>query len=179
MATEPLVPTGTIANTDWNTYALSNIDTDDTTWQDPTDNTVSPGLHLSFATPTGNLTGGATDQVIHVKAREFETGQNGVPTLRIEIWESEGGPALATSSEQNLTASEVDLQFTWDADILTLISGENCEIKLFITQNGGGPNSASGSIQYVEWTASYSVGGTDPFLPYHSHELIKTPLIQT
>ena len=156
MATEPLVPTGTISNNNWSSYALSNIDTDDSTWQDPTANNVSPDVHLSFPTSSGTLTGGPTDQVIHVKARKFETGQTSTPTLRIEIWESGSGP-LATSSEQNLTGSEVDLTFSWDGDILSDSTGANCEIKIFITKGSGGPSArSSGSIQYVEWTASFA-----------------------
>lgn len=165
MATETLVPTGTISQTGWNTWALSNVDTDDTTWQDPTDNTTSPDCRLSFNTPSGTLTQGATDQAFNVKARKFETGQTGTPTIRIELWETGGGSSLAASSELNLTGSEQTFTLNWDADLLSNLDGSGCEIYVWITKAGGPPGArASGSIQYIDWVASYvseDVDGAD------------------
>jgi hypothetical protein len=158
MATEQLVPTGTITQAQWSSYALGNFDTDDTTWQDPSSNNVSPSFRVSFNTPTNTLTQGATDQTFNVKARKFETGQTGTPTIRLEVWETGGGALLAASSEQNLTGSEQTFSFTWDADILSNLDGSGCELYVFITKAGGGGSvRASGSVQYAEWVASYVV----------------------
>ena len=89
-------------------------------------------------------TEGTNDQVVHVRARKFEVGQSGTPTLRIDIHEA--GTVLHTGSEQNLTGSEVDLTETWDANVLAVLSGANVEIVVNSGRQTSHPFDARGPL---------------------------------
>lgn len=162
MATQTLPPTGTISQSGWNTWALSNVDTDDSNWQDPTNNTTDPLARLSFDTPDTPPTG---TQTFEIEAREFEIDQAGNATVRLEVWETGGVSALHTGTDNTLDGTATLLQENWDASILGTADGSAVEVRIVVIHSNG-PD-ASGSVQYVQWVANIEdpAGDGDATLP--------------
>jgi hypothetical protein len=117
-------------------------------------NDVATSCHVTMPTPEMNPTVGADLQSVDVNVGQFDTGQTGTPTVRIEVWENGGGSALATSSEINVTTADETANFTWNASVLGTADGSVLEIKVFGTQSGGAPSAKNSvNIGAIKWGA--------------------------
>ena len=170
MATERKEPDVLVASTGL-TGIVSDIQADPDTksgsWTaaDPlraTGNNVSTDIHCSFGSPSGDLTVGADLQGFRILLRPFDSGQTGDPDWRIELWEFEASSwslVRAGSTTQILNdAGDTVVEFTWNANELTTISGENVGIKVFGVKTGGSPTIRN-TVDFgaVEWNVDYAV----------------------
>ena len=166
MATETLRPDGELS--DAGLVANSELDHD----EDPdvssvtvnaTGNNVNTEWGGDFPTPTGNPTVGADLQEFRVGVEEFDSGQTGTPTTRIELWEN--GALVRAGSDVNVSAYAV-LSFTWNANELATADGSLVQCKLIGTKSGGSPGARNTvRIGHMEWNVDYTVGGGST--PYH------------
>jgi len=156
---EPLFPDAITASAGF-TPAAALVDFQES--GDPataTSNTTDTSCHVTMPTPSKAPTHGTGEQAIEVTVGQFDTGQTGTPTVRIEVWENGGGSALATSSEINVTDASQEVTFTWNADILGTADGSVVEVKVFGTASGGGPSARNATnIGPICWLA---LRGTD------------------
>jgi len=173
MTAERQEPDTLIDSTNYGSPVVGDIqaDPDSKTWivADPmrcTSNNVNPNIHCSFPTPTDTLTSGADLQNFRVQTREFDSGQTGTATIRIELWEDEGTPALVRAgSETDITGASSSttgqvVELTWNSTEVTTDSGANVQIKVFCTKSGGGAGQRQvGDIGAVEWNVDYTASG--------------------
>lgn len=102
------------------------------------DNNTDTSCVVSFAAPSQNLFPFLDAQLLGVQVGQFDTGQTGVPTVRLEVWELNGLTPVASSAEIPVTSGSQYVSFTWDATALTLIDGSTVEARVFGTRSGGG-----------------------------------------
>lgn len=158
MSTESLAPDILISANGFGSCALGDLTGRDAAWCVASGNNVSDDLHVSFPLPTDDLTLGAGLQTIEVEVRQFDTGQTGVPTARIELWEAGGGAALATSSALSVTGAAQIISLAFNASLLADISGAAVEVKVFGAKIGGsGSKRNSVDIGEVRWIADYTL----------------------
>jgi len=115
--------------------------------------------YVSFPTPTGNPTVGADLQEFRIQVREFDTGQTGTPTARIELWEN--GVLVRAGSDVNVTTQDQVISFTWNANELATANGSLVEAKMIGTKTGGSPGTRN-TVDFgaIEWNVDYTVGGS-------------------
>ncbi len=167
-ATETQRPNGELS--DSGLVANSELDHD----EDPdsvsvtinaTANNVNTEWGGDFPTPTGNPRAGAGLQEFRVGVEEFDSGQTGIPTARIELWEN--GSLVRAGSNTNVEAYAV-LSFAWNANELATADGSLVQCKLIGTAIGGNPSIRNSvRIGHMEWNVDYETGGggvTDIFV---------------
>ena len=164
MATETLRPDGELS--DVGLVANSETDHDDdpdvsSVTIDATGNNVSTEWGADFPTPTGDPTVGADLQEFRAGVEEFDSGQTGTPTARIELWEN--GSLVRAGSNTNVSTYAV-LSFTWNTNELATADGSLVQCKVIGTKSGGSPSTRNTvRIGHVEWNVDYTAGGTTFF----------------
>lgn len=162
MATERQSPDAILAQTDLS-GAVTDIDDDpdaaDGLWLTATNNNVNVDVRVSFPTPTGNPTVGADLQEFRAQVREFDTGQTGTPTARIELWEN--GSLVRAGTDVNVIGTNQVISFTWNANELGTADGSLVECKVVGTRSGGSPGARNTvEVGAVEWNVDYTTGPT-------------------
>lgn len=131
-------------------------DSPDGNWLVATGNNVNTNVRTSFPTPSGSPIIGADLQEFRVLVRQFDEGQTGVPTARIELWE--GGILIRAGADADVPQGGVVLSFTWNASELSTANGSLVECKIVGTKAGGSPSKRNTvDIGAVEWNVEYSV----------------------
>jgi hypothetical protein len=126
-----------------------------------TGNNVSTEWGADFPTPTGNPTVGADLQEFRAGVEEFDSGQSGTPTARIELWEN--GTLVRAGSDTSVSTYAV-LSFTWNANELATADGSLVQCKVIGTKSGGSPGARNSvRIGHVEWNVQYDAAGTTFF----------------
>ena len=164
MATERKTLDGVTYNLTGCSGAYTNItddpDSPDGNFVTATNNTTSMAIHASMNDPTGNPTVGADLQEFRAYFEQFDEGQTGVPTARIELWES--GVLVRAGSDINVPNGGVVLSFTWNANELATADGSNVEVNLVGTKkSGGGGVRNSTKCGAVEWNVDYTASATE------------------
>lgn len=160
MATERQPPDAVLEQTNL-TGGLADIDEDpdspDTNWMVATGNNVNTDVRVSFATPTGSPTVGADLQEFKAFVRQFDEGQTGTPTARIELWEN--GVLVRAGTDADVPQGGLLLSFTWNANELGTPDGSLVEMKVVGTKAGGGPSARNTvDVGAVEWNVTYDAG---------------------
>lgn len=164
MATETLRPdlelsdVGLVANDHTN----HNLDPDvSSVTVNATGNNVNTEWGGDFPTPTGNPTVGAGLQEFRVGVEQFDAGQSGTPTARIELWEN--GTLVRAGTNTNVTTYAV-LSFTWNANEIATPDGSLVQCKLIGTKTGGAPSARNTvRIGHMEWNVTYDAGSVTNF----------------
>ena len=158
MATETLAPDAVLVSTNYTTLNVGDIDEDPDspdatygTW-DGTGNTV---CSVSFPTPTGNPTGGAS-QEFRVLIR-----RNGATTATdwsLALYEGGSAVGAALASGTLNDTDPIVVSGTWDAASLGTADGSAVECRL--TQTSGGTGGARSGVEVgaVEWNVVYTAG---------------------
>ncbi len=116
-----------------------------------TGNNTSTEYGVDFPTPSGNPTAGADLQEFRAGVEEFDSGQSGVPTARIELWEN--GVLVRAGPDTNIEPYQV-LSFTWNASELTTADGSLVQCKVIGKKTGGsGSKRNTVRIGHIEWNA--------------------------
>ena len=141
---------------------VAELDTDDTSYAEPSNNNTDIDLVVGFALPTDALTIGANLQTFTAVVRPNAVSPgSGTATARIELYESGNiGNPLATSSSVNITSSSGDVAITllWNASLLTAGSGADVECHLVGSRSGGSPNTRIAvAVDSIGWDADYTV----------------------
>jgi hypothetical protein len=163
--TEDLAPDSAyISITGYTDSDCANIDDDPDspdsgpeTWMIAPNETTSCAVRVSFPTPSGNPTTGAGLQTFKVRVRKYNSN-TGTPTVRMDLYETGGGTALVTGTEQDITSTTGEsFSQTWDATNLATANGSAVECHIVITKAGGSPSVRNtGDIDGVEWVCQYS-----------------------
>lgn len=116
--------------------AYTDVDDDpdspDGNWLIASGNNVNTEVLASFPTPTGNPTVGADLQEFRALVRQFDEGQSGTPTARIELWEN--GGLIRAGSDTPVPDGGVVLSLTWNANELANPDGSLVECKVIGTK---------------------------------------------
>lgn len=133
---------------------VSDIQEKDNNFIVVTNNTSNLIVRTSMSNPSRNLIQSAYQQEIEVQVQRNVAGGNGTPTVRVEILEENGSTVLATPiNNVSMGIQETPQIFigSWNASVLSGTSGNNVEVIVTITSQGGGGNARSGNIGYVAW----------------------------
>lgn len=167
MATESLAPDSTIVSqTTFAEANTANIDDDpdspDANWALIGGNNVSGNIRVSFPSPTGNPTTGSGLQEFRCQLRQQSVGQTGIPTARLDLYETGGSVALQTGTEQNITSeSSQVISQTWDASLLATANGSAVECDIVVTKAGGSLSAReSCDIGAIKWVVDYTAAAT-------------------
>lgn len=159
MASETLRPNGELSDSGLvaSDYTDHDDDPDDVlSTTSATGNNVDTEYGVNFPTPTDTLTSGADLQEFRVGVEEYDSGQSGTPTVRVELWEN--GALVRAGSETNVTSYAV-VSFTWNATELSNQDGSLVQCKVIGTKSGGSPSKRNTvNIGMIEWNADYTVG---------------------
>lgn len=105
-------------------------------------------LRVSFPTPPDTLITGAGMQEFRVLVRK--TAGAGTPTVRLELWENgsavSGGTLLADTDVTS--ASGTIHSVTWNATLLSNLTGLNTELRVYGTGVSGGATVEVGAIKW-------------------------------
>ena len=143
-----------IGSTNVTGATVANLDDDpdspDANFAVANSNAVSTEVHVGFATPSGTLVDGADLQEFRIEVRQFDEGQTGVPTARIELWE--GGTLVRAGSNTDVTGGSQVIAFTWDATEITVAADVECKM---IGTKVGGAGGVRNAVDHgaVEWNA--------------------------
>jgi hypothetical protein len=113
-------------------------------------------VRTSMQNPTRNLVKLPSLQSIQVQVQRNATGGGGSPTVTVEILEQGSNTVLATPiNAVSMGTIDTPQTFTgtWNAAILSDISGNNVEVRVTVQTNGAGGNARSGNLGYVGWTS--------------------------
>jgi len=160
MATEFIAPDTLISSSGFTgTPAVTDIDerpaSYDANWFVASGNNTNTDAYVSFGTPTGSPTVGADLQSFVAAVREYDTGQSGTPTCRLELWEN--GTIVRAGSDIDVTSQGQQITFTWNASELGTADGSLVECKIINTKTGGAPSSRNTvDIGAVEWQVTYT-----------------------
>ena len=159
MSLETLRVSGEIADVGLvaNDHTDHNLDPDvSSVTVNATENNVDTAWGGDFPTPSENPTVGVDLQEFRVGVLEFDSGQTGVPTARIELWEN--GSLVRAGDNTNVSTYAV-LSFKWNASELATATGSLVQIKLIAVKSGGGPTKRNTvRIGHMEWNADVSAG---------------------
>ena len=134
-------------------------DSPDANWMVASGNSVNVDVRVTLPSPTGNPTVGADLQEFKAWVRQFDTGQTGDPTARIELWEN--GVLVRVGSDVSITGSGQMVTFTWNANELGTADGSLVECKVVGIKSGGGPSKRNSlDVGAIEWNVNYSAGLT-------------------
>ena len=142
-----------------NDHTDHNLDPDvSSTTVNATENNIDTVWGGDFPTPSENPTVGVDLQEFRVGVLEFDSGQTGTPTARIELWEN---GSLVRAGDNTAVSTYAVLSFKWNADELSLATGSLVQIKLIGNSTGGGPTKRNTvRIRHMEWNADVSAGPT-------------------
>jgi len=160
MATERQSPDAIAALTGCSPNTLTHItddpDAPDGNWIVANSNNTNDDIRVTFPTPTGSPTVGAGLQEFRTYVRQFDTGQTGTPTCRVELWEN--GVLVRAGTNTNVTGAGQILAFTWNASELGTADGSLVECKLVGTKSAGAP-SVRNAVDFgaIEWNVDYTV----------------------
>jgi len=154
--TEQIAPDALLLQTNL-VGALSAIQDDpsspDATWLTASSTITASVLRVSFPSPTiGTLNTGAGLQTF--KAWVRKNGGTGSPTATLELWESGVLKATVLAATSVTSATGQMLTGTWDASLLTAVSGVNVECRITGTVGGSGGQRATIEVGAVRWVAS-------------------------
>lgn len=173
MATERQAPDAILLQTNLSGVVGAIQDDPDSpngNWLTASGNNANTDVRTSFPNPTGNPTVGVGLQEFRALVRQFDEGQSGTPTARIELWEN-GILVRAAASDTPVPDGGVVLSFPWNANELGTANGSLVECKIVGTKSGGAP-SARNTVEVgaVEWNVDYSISaGMENALNAHSH----------
>jgi hypothetical protein len=119
-------------------------------------NAVSVIAHTTFQGASGVLTEGADLQTFKAFVVQFDEGQTGEPTARIELWHS--GVLVRAGTNTAVPNGGVLLTLTWNATEATTDAGVECNVVGTKLGGGGGARNAV-RVDAIEWTAAYDEGG--------------------
>ena len=158
LATSVVSKVGVLGTDPENIAALA---ADDVSYVVAAANNVDIDLRLGFDTPTGALTPAAT-QTITVIARQFDEGQTGIPTITLEVWETGGATAIASTVAANVNAGDNTYTITFtDADTVD-DTGANLELRIIGTAIGGAPGVRNAvNVDFVKWDVEYVIVSQD------------------
>ena len=158
MATERLAPDAILVQTGLSgsvTAIDEDPDSPDASWLTSSVGT-NTDLRVSFPLPSGNLNTGAGLQEFRVRVRKT-TGST-APTCVVELWENGSLVTTVVASTSVTSTTGVVLSGTWDASLLSNISGANVECRVVGTVGGGNPgNRAAVEVGAVEWNDNYII----------------------
>ena len=158
-ATNTILRPDAILATSGLTGGLSDIQDDttspDANWMVAVDNNTDGDLYLSFPSPAGELRPGP--QKLLVAARQFDEGQTGTPTIRLELWEA--GSLVEVGASMGVVPGGGLFTLQWAADEVSDQSGAGIEIKIFLERTGGSPTKRNTiDIGAVEWECIHEEG---------------------
>jgi hypothetical protein len=162
VTSERLAPDTILTQTNL-TGAVTDIDDDpdapDGLWLIASGNNVNTAVSVAFPSPTVSPTAGADLQEFRAQVREFDTGQTGTPTARIELWEN--GALVRAGPDFSVIVQGQIIAFTWDANELSFSDGSLVECRVVGTKSGGSPSSRNTvEVGAVEWNAEVSAAGS-------------------
>ncbi|MBL4838397.1 MAG: hypothetical protein JKY34_12555 [Kordiimonadaceae bacterium] len=134
----------------------------DANWLTAPGNNVATTVRTSLPTPPNNLNAGAALQQFRLWVRK--TNHSTDPLMTVELYEDGALIAtLATGAGVSSISGQL-LTYTWDAALLSAISGVDVECRISGTSGGGKPtNRAALEIGAMAWDADYAVS-TGPTL---------------
>ncbi|MEE8607214.1 MAG: hypothetical protein V3S55_06410 [Nitrospiraceae bacterium] len=154
MSAETLRPDGQLSCSGLATCDFLEHDEDpdvSTTTINATGNNTATEYGVDFPVPSGDPTVGAGLQEFRAGVLEFDSGQTGTPTARIELWEN--GSLVRAGSNTNVSTFAV-LSFTWNASELATADGSLAQCKVIGTKTGGSPSTRNTvRIGHIEWNA--------------------------
>ena len=162
MATETLLPDGTVVTSTNLTGAVADIDEGvdnfDGTYVTATGSNGNTELVLTLPTPTASLTSGAGLQTFRARVRKSASGGNTV-TFRFEVWENGTSTGTVSSNITLSSTTGATESFSWNAGVLANIDGSGVEIAL--SQQNGGQGGNPGNRRWMEvdaldWVADYT-----------------------
>ncbi len=161
MAAETLRPDGQLSCSNLVTCDFPEHDDDpdiSSVTINATSNNAGTKYGVNFPTPAGVPNVGAGLQEFRVGVEEFDSGQTGTPTARIELWEN--NVLVRAGPDINVSVYAV-LSLTWDASELTTTDGSLVQCKLIGTKSGGSPSKRNSvRIGHIEWNAD--IGAAAP-----------------
>jgi len=160
---ETLAPTALEADVNYTGLTIAVIDDDPSlgtsfaNW----DGNGNPEARVSFPSPSGNLTVGAGLQSFGIGGRKGDsTGGNG-PVYDVELWEAGIFVATLTSGATwSDSTSNATISASWNASLLSDISGADVEVRLVQTSGATGSpgNRRAIEISGIDWDVDYSEG---------------------
>lgn len=157
MGTETLVPNGELSDSGLSTSTHTDHDLDPDVSSvviAATSNNTDTEYGVNFPVPTGDPTVGTDLQEFRAGVSEFDSGQSGTPTARIELWEN--GTLVRAGPDTNVSTYAV-LSFTWNANELSTADGSLVQCKVIGTKTGGSPSTRNTvNIGHIEWNADYT-----------------------
>jgi len=160
-SSQTLIPDSLINTVAILTPTLAEIQVDDTSWFDSTSHAIDTEFRVSMPTPLRALST-VISQQINVVVRKSRASAFD-PTVRIEVWESGAGAALAVSAELSVTdTTSQTVVFDWTASDLTDLTGVDVEVRVVGTRNGESEVGDWVAVEYnfCSWTAFL-----DPLIP--------------
>lgn len=166
MATETLQPSGQLSCVALVTCDVLEHDDDpdvSSATIDATGNNANTEYGVDFPTPSGDPTVGANLQEFRAGVLEFDSGQTGTPTARIELWEN--GALVRAGNNTNVSIYAV-LAFTWNANELVTADGSLVQCKVIGVKSGGAPTARNTiRIGHIEWNVDFSAEANIYILP--------------
>ncbi len=133
-------------------------DAPDGDWLVANSNNVNTSLFTNFPTPTGNPTVGVDLQEFACWVREFDQGQTGTPTARIELWEN--GTLVRAGSSTDVTTTGEMRTLTWNASEIATADGSLVQVNFVGTKSGGSPGARNAvDLGACEWRVDYTAAG--------------------
>jgi hypothetical protein len=126
-------------------------------------------LILGFPTPSNSLAIGDNLQTFRARVRKNSSGGNSA-TVQLQVFENGSSVNVNSSTFTIDSLTGENISFTWNASVLSNLSGEDVEIA--IVQTGGGNTGAGGNRRRIEvdtadWIATINqpqaVGGSRAF----------------
>ncbi len=165
MATERLAPDVLLASTNLSGVVgdiSDDPDSPDANWLIASNNNTNTDVRVGYPNPTDNPTVGSGLQEFRALVRQFDTGQTGTPTVRIELWEN--GILIRAGSEINVGTTDQILSFTWNANEIATVDGSLVECLIVGTKTGGGTGKRNTvDVGAIEWNVEYTVAGEEYF----------------
>ncbi len=167
MATESLHPNSELSDSGLVANDFTGHDEDpdvSSATVDATGNNVNTEWGGGFPAPAGNPTG---SQEFRAGVEEFDSGQGGTPTARLELWEN--GALVRAGPDTNVSAYAV-LSLAWDTSELATPDGSLVQCKVIGTKSGGSPSKRNTvRIGHMEWNAAYTEAGSGHPRAVHHH----------
>ena len=127
----------------------------DGVWTGNDDTSENWDCRWGMANPPSDLDG---TQTINVLVRKNETGGNGDPTIQVELYESGTQIAVLQAATAVSSTAGVTVGGTFDASVLSDISGAGVEIYLDSVGPGGMPAGRRAvQVDSIEWVAALDV----------------------
>jgi len=154
MSSENLDPSVIISSAGLSSVTTSQLMLNDASWATATSNNTNTNVRVGYPTPLDSLTPGANLQTIQAEVRRTSGSGSVNPTAKVELWETGGGSALASTSEITVTSDTTQtISLTFNASLLAVSSGANLEAVVVGSKSGGSPAKRSavdfGGIRWI------------------------------